>query len=321
MTQLTYQALGNHLHLIDTGMNHPGHTGCYLLEDNGELAFIDTGSSNNVDGLLEIVGQLGFTTDAVRYVMPTHVHLDHAGGAGRLMESCPQAQLVIHHKGAPHMIDPSRLQQGATAVYGEELFQQAFGDLVPVAESRVTAAREGDLLQLGNREILFIDTPGHANHHGCFFDTREHALFTGDTFGLSYPALNKPDDPWLMATTTPVAFDPDAWFDSLERMMGLKPESVCLTHFGQLQNPANEVGKLRRSIEQHVQIALREESRGEESGRYERLHIEIQDMLLASLNDHGVTLPVDRQKNLLALDMDLNAQGLEVWLARRARNK
>ena len=321
MTSLAYQSLSDNLYLIDTGMNRPGHTGCYLLEDSGELAFIDTGSSNNVAGLLEIISELGFTLDAVRYVMPTHVHLDHAGGAGRLMANCPKAQLVVHHKGAPHMIDPSRLQQGATAVYGEELFQQVFGDLVPVDASRVVAAADGDRFPLGSREILFIDTPGHANHHGCFFDTRDRALFTGDTFGLSYPEFNKPDNPWIMATTTPVAFDPEAWFNSLERLMALEPATACLTHFGQLSDPAREVTKLRKSIEQHVAVALQEEARAEETGRYDRLHQALQQVLLDSLENHGVELPADQQKTLLALDLDLNAKGLEVWLIRRARRR
>jgi glyoxylase-like metal-dependent hydrolase (beta-lactamase superfamily II) len=236
------------------------------------------------------------------------------------MAACPNATLVTHHKGAPHMIDPSRLQKGATEVYGEDEFQRIYGDLEAIDESRVTAAREGDRFALGEREILFIETPGHANHHGCFFETETRTLFTGDTFGLSYREFDSDKGPMVIATTTPVAFDPDAWGDSLDRMLALQPLAVCPTHFGRLAEPLALVGGLRASVEAHRRIALDEESEGGEEGRAERLHHAVDELLVGAAREHQPALGAERSRELLQLDIDLNAQGLHVWLKRRARN-
>ncbi len=144
------EALGNNSYLIDTGLYGPAHGACYLVEDSGELAIIDTGTHNSLPQVLETIAAVGATPQKVRYVIPTHVHLDHAGGAGQLMDSCPNATLVVHPKGL-RMIDPSKLQAGAIAVYGEEAFQRDFGDLKPVPEERTVAASDLQDFELGGR--------------------------------------------------------------------------------------------------------------------------------------------------------------------------
>ncbi len=319
MSDAAFTEIDAEIYCIDTGLYRPRHTASYLIRSGGELAFVDTGAANNVPRLLEVVREIGLTSEAVRYVMPTHVHLDHAGGAGALVAACPNATLITHEKGAPHMIDPSRLQQGATAVYGEDEFHRLYGDLEPVPESRVVAAAEGDRFPLGTREIRFIDTPGHANHHGCFFETETRTIFTGDTFGLSYREFDSTAGPWVIATTTPVAFDPDAWLDSLQRMMTLQPLAACPTHFGRLANPGDLVDDLRASIEAHRRIALREEADGDEAGRAERLNAAVDDLLVTAARQRQPALSAERSRELLQLDIDLNAQGLHVWLKRRAK--
>lgn len=313
--------LDRHTWLIDTRLNRPGHTGCYLVRSGDELAFVDCGASTSVPRLLDALETLGLATAQVRWILPTHVHLDHAGGAGRLLGHCPDAVLATHHKGLPHMIDPSRLQQGAMSVYGEEAFRRLFGELEAAPQARCQALEDGHTLPLGDTELLFIETPGHANHHGCFFDQRTGNLFTGDTFGLHYPELDAREDaPFLLATTTPVAFDPDAWFDSLEKMMALQPARACLTHFGALPEPRHLAARLRESIETHVQIALAEESR-EAEGRLERLRSALEETVLAQLADHNPGLDAATARELLGIDLELNAQGLSVWLTRRARRR
>jgi glyoxylase-like metal-dependent hydrolase (beta-lactamase superfamily II) len=311
--------LDPHTWLIDTGLNRPGHTACYLLHAAGELAFVDCGASNNVPRLLAALEVLGFTTHQVRHILPTHVHLDHAGGSGRLLRHCPNALVSTHHRGLPHLVDPSRLQQGAMAVYGAEAFRRLFGELIPVPEERGRALREGDRIRLGNREILFLDTPGHANHHGCFFDPVGGNLFTGDAFGLRYPELDHDGTPFLVATTTPVAFDPEAWLASLRKMITLEPRQACLTHFGPLTEPARWAPLLQESIEDHVAIALEEEHKHPTAGREERL-LEALRRLLTKRAQHA-GLERARTEALLETDMRLNAQGLAVWLARRARHR
>ena len=319
-TTTSFRQIDSHTWLIDTGLNRPGHTGCYLLRGGDELAFVDCGAATSLPNLLQALESLGFSTAQVRWILPTHVHLDHAGGAGTLLTHCPNATLATHHRGLPHMIDPSKLQQGAMAVYGEESFRRLFGDLQPAPEERTRALGDGNTLELGDRELLFIDTPGHANHHGCFFDAETGNLFTGDTFGLRYPELDNRETPFLLATTTPVAFDPEAWMASLEKMMALQPTTACLTHFGPLAEPQRWVSNLRQSIEEHVRIALEEESMPAE-GREERLQAALEKTILEQLatRNHGIERKAAQK--VLAVDLRLNAQGLAVWLARRARKR
>lgn len=311
------EAIGHATYQIDTALYRPRHAACYLIEDHGELAIVDTGTRHSLPQILDAIAAIGATPAQVRYVMPTHVHLDHAGGAGPLMRVCSQATLVVHPKGLPHMLDPGRLQSGATAVYGEEDFQRLFGDLEPVPAERAHAAADGEGFALGGRSLQFIDTPGHANHHGCIFDHASGYLYTGDTFGLGYSEFREHGATLIVATTTPVAFDPDAWFDSLDRMMAFDPSACCLTHYGRIDQPRRYLDMLRESIRAHVEIALAEESRDPE-GREQRLYHAVDDLLVGAGTRLG-GLDAERVRALFASDIELNAQGLGIWLARRAR--
>jgi glyoxylase-like metal-dependent hydrolase (beta-lactamase superfamily II) len=311
--------LGSGAYLIDTGLYRPQHTGCYLVEDDGELAVIDSGVNGSVPRILDAIAEIGAEPAQVRYVMPTHVHLDHAGGAGRLMQACANATMVVHPKGLPHMIDPSKLQAGATAVYGEQAFQRDFGDLVPVAAAHAVAAADGEGFALGGRTLQTVHTPGHANHHACIFDSHSGYLFTGDTFGLGYRELRRDGEPLLVATTTPVAFDPAAWFDSLERMLALHPAACCLTHFGKVDEPQRHAAMLRASIQAHADLALAEEPH-DPAGREQRLHDAVARLLIEAGTAHS-GLAATEVEEVLAPDIELNTQGLGVWLARRAKRR
>ena len=320
-SRLDYQTTGTDCWRLDTGLNRQEHTACYLLHDAGELALIDTGTSNNIPALLQTLRDLGFCASQVRWILPTHVHLDHAGGAGALLTACDNATLATHHRGLPHMIDPEKLQKGALAVYGEEFFSRSFGTLVPAPAARCRALNDGDRLQIGRHELLFIDTPGHANHHGCFFHEPKGNLYTGDAFGLRYQVLDHDGRPWLMATTTPVAFDPVRWMESLDRMMALAPRRVCLTHFGPLEDPLKWQEQLRQSIRDHRDIALEEERNGTPEGREERLAQALMKKMLSRLSEHNPRMDRDLARGLLQDDIRLNSQGLAVWLARRKKRK
>jgi glyoxylase-like metal-dependent hydrolase (beta-lactamase superfamily II) len=311
------EPIGHGSFLIDTGLYRPQHAACYLIQDGSEFALVDTGTQHALERVVAALAGCGGTPDDVRYVIPTHVHLDHAGGTGQLMQACRNATLVVHPKGLPHMIDPSRLQAGATAVYGKAAFARDFGELQAVDPERAMAAEDGVDLQLGNRRLRFIDTPGHANHHGCIYDKYSGYLYTGDTFGLGYRELIRDGEPLLVATTTPVAFDPDAWFDSLDRMMALDPSACCLTHFGRIDGPARHVDRLRESITVHRDIALDEEA-NDADGRSQRLFHAIETLLVNAGTSHS-GLPRDTVRELFDSDITLNAQGLEIWLKRRAK--
>ncbi len=316
--QAPFHQVAEGVYCIETGYCRPGLAACYLVRSGDRIAFVDTGTGNSVPGLLGVVDALGLSPDQVDYVIPTHVHLDHAGGSGDLMAACRNARLVAHPKGAPHLIDPTRLTDGATAVYGEEAFLRDFGRLTAVPKERVIVADDGQSFALGDRVLTFIDTPGHANHHGCVFDSGTRGFFTGDTFGISYREFDTDLGPWLFAPTTPVAFDPDAWQQSLDKLMSYEPGAMYLTHYCRIDDPAGLVDDLRQSIRDLAELALAEEGKAD-PGRGRRLKEAVTDYLIAGARAHGVGLADDRIRDLLAVDMELNAQGLEVWLMRREK--
>ncbi|MDZ7753105.1 MAG: MBL fold metallo-hydrolase [Gammaproteobacteria bacterium] len=314
----TYRDIGNGIRCIDTGLYRSRHAACYLIQSGDEAAFIDTGTSHTVPRLLALLDELGVARRQVRYVIPTHVHLDHGGGAGALMAELPEARLVVHPKGAPHMIDPQKLRAGALAVYGEREFEAHFGAIVPVPEDRVVAADDGATFPLGRRRLEFLDTPGHANHHGCLFDDETRGFFTGDTFGVAYPDVAAGDARLVFAPTTPVAFDPEGWRRSLDRLMSYRPAVMYVTHFGPIHDVGRHAAELRRSIADHEALALEEEGRDGED-RPQRLTTAVRHLLRERARDHGIRLDATDEEALLGVDIQLNAQGLEVWLQRRAR--
>ena len=316
MSQPRYLDLPHQITCIDTDYQRPGLAACYLIESDGEAAFIDTGTSLTVPLLMQVLAIKGISPEQVRYVIPTHVHLDHAGGAGALMQRLPQASLVIHPHGARHMIDPSKLTAGATAVYGEEAFRKSFGELIPIDESRVIEAPDGHRLRLGSRELLCLDTPGHARHHICIHDDQSQGIFTGDTFGLSYREFDTAAGPFLLATSTPIQFDPEAWHQTLDRLMGLSPQVIYLTHYCAVEEPNKLVEQLRQSLDQFTRIALAADAPAGEA-RTAQIRTGLHDWLLESMQQHGCKLPQAEIEHLMEMDLELDAQGLEVWLQKR----
>jgi glyoxylase-like metal-dependent hydrolase (beta-lactamase superfamily II) len=318
LSDLHYTPLGDGIYCIETGLYRHGLAACYLIREGDRVAFVDTGTTHTVPRLLAILAELGLSAASVDYVIPTHVHLDHAGGSGELMRHCPNATLVTHPKGTPHLIEPSRLAAGATEVYGAEAFSRDFGTLVPVPAERVVAAEDGHVVDLAGRPLVFVDTPGHANHHGCVWDERSRGFFTGDTFGISYREFDTAAGPFLFAPTTPVAFDPEAWLQSLDKLMAHAPRAMYLTHYCQVERPERLVGDLRHSIRALADLALAHEG-APAADREARLRAAIGDLLAADVRAHGCGLDETRVRKLLEVDTTLNAQGLEVWLRRRAR--
>lgn len=313
-----FEPVGDDIYCIDTGLYRRQLAACYLLRAGDRLAFIDTGTERTVPGLLGVIAALGLTPEHVDYVIPTHVHLDHGGGAGALLAQCPNATMIAHPNGAPHLLDPARLIAGATAVYGEAGFAEHFGGLTAVPEARLIVASDGETFDLNGRRLTFLDTPGHANHHGCLFDARSGGCFTGDTFGIGYREFETPRGRWLFPPTTPVAFDPEAWQQSLDRIMDLAPSAVYLTHYGRVDRPDTLVDGLRQGIRDLAELALAEEGRAD-AGRVDRLREALLTYLLGSARAHGVELSDAVIDELLVVDLDLNAQGLDIWLKRRER--
>lgn len=313
---VTAKNLGWGIHVLDTAYQRPQMAACYLMEHEDELAIIETGTKDTVPLIFEYLKQQGLDAHAIKYVMPTHVHLDHAGGAGLLMQALPNAQLVVHPQGARHMIDPSKLQAGATAVYGKDMFQQTYGDLLPIDPAQVLAIEDGQILKLGGRSLTFLDTPGHARHHYCIYDEMSQGFFTGDTFGLAYQELNTQKGPFIFPTTTPVQFDPEALKSSIARLLSYQPKCMFLTHYGMVEQPQALGEHLIQLVDEFVSIALNVQQYIPKEQWLQALNKELLSLLMLRLAEHGTDLKPSEYAQVIASDVLLNAQGLEVWLNR-----
>ena len=309
------QALPHGIAVIDTGFHRPLFDAAYLIVENGRAAFVDTGTNHSVPRLLAALAAAGLDTAAVDYVIATHVHLDHAGGAGLLMQSLPRARLVAHPRGARHLVDPVHLIKGATAVYGAEEIARSYGTLQPVAADRVLETSDGMTIELAGRPLHFLDTPGHAMHHHCIWDAASRGWFTGDTFGLSYRDFDTAAGAWAMPTTTPVQFQPEPLRRSIERMLAFAPEWMYVTHYGRVGDVPRLAALLLAQLDEMVALA---KSLPAGPGRHAALRAGLEPIHFESLRRHGVTLPDERLRELLALDLELNAQGIGVWLDRTA---
>jgi glyoxylase-like metal-dependent hydrolase (beta-lactamase superfamily II) len=255
----------------------------------------------------------GIRRKDVAYVMPTHVHLDHAGGSGELMRLLPNAQLVVHPRGAKHLIDPAKLTVGATEVYGEEQFNKRFGHLPPVVEDRVLVAEDGYELDFNGRPLLFLDPPGHAKHHYSVYDDTSRGFFTGDTFGLSYRELDSEAGAFIFPPTTPIHFDPPAWHESIERYLSFKPQRMFLTHYGMVTEVTRLADELRYSIDRLASIAR---AAIDANNRHLAILNGMTDYLVVKAKQMNPRLDAERIKEIFALDLEINTQGLEVWLDR-----
>lgn len=314
--QLRFLDLPHGISCIDTLLGRPGVACCYLIREGSKVGFIDIGTANSVPFLLELLQRKGIAREDVEYVMPTHVHLDHAGGTGQLMAALPRAKLLVHPRGARHLINPAKLQAGSTVVYGSDKFAALFGTLIPVDASRVIEVTDGFSLDFNGRALVFIDTPGHARHHYCIYDERTEGIFSGDTCGASYPELNNGSRRFVFPPTTPVQFDPAAWKQTLLRLIELQPQRIYVTHYGMHNDPISLLEQLRHTIDEYAAIA--EDCRDSEN-RQQRISQALMQFSINSLLDSNCGLTVTDISKLLASDMNLNAQGLEHWLTSASR--
>ena len=309
------EPLDDGLYAIDTGFQRARFDAAYLIVDDGRAAFVDTGTNFAVPRLLAALEAVGLGADAVDWIIPTHVHLDHAGGAGLLMSHLPRARLLAHPRGARHLVDPTALVEGALAVYGQQEMDRSYGRIIGVAADRVSSSEDGQRVHVGMRELELADTPGHARHHHCIWDERTQGWFTGDTFGLSYREFDEDDSPWILPTTTPVQFEPEALRASVARLLARSPRRMYLTHYGAVGD-VTRLGRELLSLVDRMVAVGREAPAGE--GRHDWLVAQLSSLYTDDLRRHGCTRPAPDIAALLALDIELNAQGLGIWLDREA---
>jgi glyoxylase-like metal-dependent hydrolase (beta-lactamase superfamily II) len=302
-----FQRLDHGISVVDTDFGRPRFDASYLIIHAGRAAFIDTGPNSAVPRLLSALEQHGLTCEAVDWVIPTHVHLDHAGGAGALMRELPNARLAVHPRGARHMVDPTQLLEGVRAVYGADVAARDYGELVPVPQERVVPTADQMTLDLAGRPLRIVHTPGHAKHHHCIWDEASRGWFTGDTFGIVYPELA----PYIVPATAPVQFEPRALHASVTRLLAAHPARMYLTHYGAVSDAAQLSVQLLRQVDAMVSAAR--ELAGAPD-RHARLRDACAQIYLSELSQMSSTLTPSAQRSLLELDVELNAQGLGAWL-------
>ena len=307
-------AINDGIVAIDTEYSRPLQDASHLVVEQGRAAFVDTGVNSSVPLLLAELAKQGLDVGDVDFVFLTHLHLDHAGGAGLLMQRLPNARCVVHPRGAPHMVDPTKILAGTEAVYGKDKTRDLYGEIQPISADRIDVPADGAWFSLAGRELQAFYTEGHARHHYCLHDPQSSGVFTGDSFGVSYRELDTEHGEFIFPTTTPVHFDPVEAHKSVDRILGKDPDQVYLTHYSKVQNLDKLAQDLHVGIDALVAMA---QQHANTPNRTERLQEAMFEFWVESLERHGYPGDRDKMWAILQLDVDLNTQGLEVWLDRQ----
>lgn len=298
----------------------PRVAAAYLIRAGKNACFIDNNTNHSVPLMLAALKDAGYKPENVSHIIITHVHLDHAGGTGLLLSHCPNAIVVAHPRAAPHVIDPSRLVQSAKTVYGEENFLKLYGEIVPVPQERVYIPADGEILKVGDRELEFIYTRGHANHHFVIFDRKSKSIFTGDSFGLAYPMLQHGGKPFLFPSTSPTDFDAAEARISYKKILESGAVRAYPTHFGvwtDMQGGYEMLCSYLNDIEGYFSELKKSPLSGNEAQDF--AFMKFKKFFERELSSRGIKLS-EEDNQILRLDIDLNAQGI-AFAAERARKK
>lgn len=215
--------------------NVPQTIASYLLVGDGGPVLVETGPGSTLPNLLAEIDRHGFQPTDVRHVLVTHIHLDHAGAAGWWAQH--GAQVYVHHFGAPHLINPDRLLQSATRIYGDKM-DALWGEFLPSPAEQVTLVHDGDVLDMAGLQFTAVESPGHARHHHVF--RLEDVAFTGDAAGIHLPGM-----PMIDVPAPPPEFDLEVWEATIDRLLAENFATLYPTHFGAVDNPTEHLTALK----------------------------------------------------------------------------
>lgn len=306
------------IHTIDAHYIAPHRASVYLIVENGRAAFVDTNTVFAVPRMLDVLQAAGLSPGDVDYVLVTHVHLDHAGGAAELLRQCPNATALVHPKTARHLAKPDRLIQAARLIYHDR-FDSLYGVIEPVPAPRMRIVSDGETIDWGTRRLTFLHTLGHATHHYCVHDNASRSVFAGDSFGIAYPALQGGARPYIFAAATPTEFDPAQAREAALRILALEPARVYLGHFGGFDATAELCDQLLRTID-GCGAVVDEAARCGLEGDALRLYVQdrVERLTLDELGYCG--LPTgDATRMWVDPDIMLNTQGVVAAAVRRRR--
>ncbi|WP_340002850.1 MBL fold metallo-hydrolase [Oceanobacillus sp. FSL K6-0127] len=298
--------LDDRIYLIDGfDLDVANRTGTYVIQEEA-LTLIETGPSPSVKYIKAGLAALGHALDEIKYIIVTHIHLDHAGGAGLLLRECPNATIIVHPRGERHLINPKKLAAGARAVYGDS-FSELFDPIVPIPEDRLLVKGEGDILEIGpNCTLEFWDTPGHAKHHISIYDPISNGMFTGDTVGVRYEQLVPNGVDLFLPSTSPNHFNPNDMEASIKRIRDKNLDRIYFGHFGMTQNIEEALNQVQSWLEVFMEV-------GEQTVIEGKGYDVISQRLLTKIQEHlrekGIP---DEHEVYILINLDLQVGSLGI---------
>lgn len=299
------------LYMTDCEYMHKNIAASYLLKHNDEAAIVETNTRFAVGSILKTLEQSSTAPESVKYIIVTHIHLDHSGGTAELLKHLPNARVLAHSRAARHIIDPARLVESSKSVYGEKKFEELYGVIEPVEESRVQIQADGSKVNLGNSELQFFDTRGHANHHFVILDKTSELIFTGDSFGLAYPMLQQGTSPFIFVSTTPTDFNAEEARKSIDLIQNSGARYAALTHFGIWEDLKDASEQLKAGLDQAEAVVelLMNNSMLSENEKQQYAENNLWQWFDQELKLRNLFLN-EHEKQLLNNDVTINAMGL-----------
>ncbi|PET54928.1 MBL fold metallo-hydrolase [Bacillus sp. AFS001701] len=306
------QDLGFNTYLIDLyDLSFQERTGSYIILDE-DITIIETSASPSHEYLLQGLKELQISLDRIKNVIVTHIHLDHSGGAGLLMEKCPNATLFVHPKGARHLEDPTKLIASAKQVYGDD-FDRLFKPILPIDATKIYQVADGEELVIGkNRKLTFLHTPGHANHHISIFDSSSKFMFTGDTLGIYYPQLQKEIGTFILPSTSPNQFSYEATLSSSRKIQEYHPDAICFGHYGLTRDTNFVYESLKLYLDRLMKLTASTIEDNKEKPFYEKSRI-LSAALYNEVKHDLQNKNIDESHpvfQIIKLDLEVSAMGL-----------
>jgi glyoxylase-like metal-dependent hydrolase (beta-lactamase superfamily II) len=294
------------------------YAACYLIKEGNRGILIDNNTNFAIKHILNKIAVENIPLDNIDYCIITHVHLDHAGASGQLMKLLPNAKMMAHPRAARHIIDPTKLVNSASKVYGEENFKRMYGEIVPIHEGRVLIMEDNQEFLWCGHKLKFFHTRGHAKHHFCIFDEKEKSLFTGDAFGVSFPKLQT-NGSFVFPSTSPTDFEPEEAIKTIDRLMEIGAQQIYPTHFGPIVDHQKASEQMKRYIQYSFDLAKKYAQSNEDDKELEKLLYEnLVYFYTEEMEKIGVVMNKEL-KDLVHLDLKINAQGLLFFIKNTLR--
>ncbi|WP_019242483.1 MULTISPECIES: MBL fold metallo-hydrolase [Bacillus] len=301
-------------------LQRKNRTGSYILKGK-KSTLIETSASPSIPYILSGLEQLEVNLETIEHIIVTHIHLDHAGGAGLLLEKCPNADLIVHPKGARHLVDPSRLIAGARAVYGDD-FDSLFNPILAIPKERIKIVEHGEELILEDRKLTFYHTPGHANHHISIHDSLSNGIFTGDTTGIHYQELDQNQISLILPSTSPSQFNPEAMLQSVSLIEQIDPSIIYFGHYGHSSKPNEMYKQIRYWLPIFIECGEKAMISCEDTN--ERVQL-TSELLLNEIKKYLPDGEVENNtalKEILDLDLQVSSMGIiDTLIKNSSRNR